>query len=330
MLLKNVLLGSLVVSGLLFISSAQASQSEMSFDQYLDELRQQALQGGISENTVDKLFPNIKLFKKATVNDEAQSGTQTLEHYLPALISESLVERSRGLYKANRVEFDRLGKRYGVQPRFVIALWGITSSLGRDVGDYPVLTVVASNAYRGDNEVFYRKQFIAGLRLLDNSEMDFFDLKSDWSGKMGYPHFSPSDYARYAKDGNGDGHIDIWHNLADAFASTAYYLKQQGWNDEGTWGRQVQVPKMFAQDLVGLDTQKSFAQWQALGVRRFDGSALPNVKNMQVSLIMPDGMMGRKYLVYDNYRALLKWDSSDYVALSLTYLSERIKYPVIN
>ncbi|QYJ84688.1 lytic murein transglycosylase [Shewanella mesophila] len=329
MFLKKILLGILLLSGLQLSAAALASQSEMSFEQYLDGLRQQALKEGISQAFVDKSFANIKLFKKALVSDK-QSAPQSLDHYLSSLVSEPLVEQSRALYKANKVEFERLGKQYQVQPRFVIALWGMTSSLGLDVGDYPVLTVIASNAYRGDNEEFYRKEFIAGLKLLQSSDIEFSGLKSNWSGKMGYPHFSPSDYATYAKDGNGDGNIDIWNNLADAFASTANYLKQLGWNDEGTWGRQVQVPKDISQDLVGLATQKPFLQWQELGVRRFDGSDLPKVKGMQVSLIMPDGITGRKYLVYDNYRALLKWNSSDYYGLSLTYLSERIKYPAID
>ena len=329
MFFKKILLGIALLSGLQLSATVLASQSEMSFEQYLDGLRQQALKEGISQGFVDKSFANIKLFKKALVNDQ-EFVPQTLEHYLSSLVSESLVEQSRALYKANKAEFDRLGKQYQVQPRFVIALWGMTSSLGLDVGDYPVLTVIASNAYRGDNEAFYRKEFIAGLKILQSSNMEFSALKSNWSGKMGYPHFSPTDYASYVQDGNGDGQIDIWTNLSDAFASTANYLKQLGWNDEGTWGRQVQVPKDISQDLVGLATQKSFLQWQELGVRRFDGSDLPKVKGMQVSLIMPDGITGRKYLVYDNYRTLLKWHSSDYFALSLTYLSERIKYPAID
>lgn len=329
MFLKKILLGILFLSGLPLSAAAVATQSKVSFEQYLDGLRQQALKDGISQDLVDKSFANIKLFKKARVNDE-QSAPQILEHYLSSLVSELLVEQSRALYKAHKIEFDRLGKQYQVQPRFVIALWGMTSSLGLDVGDYPVLTVIASNAFRGDNEDFYRKEFIAGLKLLQSSNVEFSALKSNWSGKMGYPHFSPTDYATYAKDGDGDGTIDIWSDLSDAFASTANYLKQLGWNDEGTWGRQVQVPKDISQELVGLATQKPFLQWQELGVRRFDGSDLPKVKEMQVSLIMPDGLTGRKYLVYDNYRALLKWNSSDYYALSLTYLSERIKYPAID
>lgn len=325
----NTLWGTLLLSTVLSIAVVEAKSSELSFEQYLDVLQQQALNEGVSATTVKQVFPQIKLFKKASFNANMPESPSNLEQYLSYLVPESIVTRSRSLYKANKTQFDLLGEQYGVQPRFIIALWGLTSQLGDDVGHYPVLTVAASNGYRGDNEVANRQAFMDALKLIEHKQVEFAELKSNALGKMGYAHFTPSDYARFAKDGDNDGVIDIWSNLSDAFASTAYYLNQLGWNDEATWGRQVQVPKAIPRDLIGLETHKSFAQWQALGVKRFDGSNLPSRQDMQVSLIMPDGINGRKYLVYDNYRALTQWNPSDFYALSLTYLSERIKFPAI-
>lgn len=324
----NTLWGSLLLSVVLSISAAEAAPSDLTFEQYLDMLQQQALAEGVSDATVSAIFPQIKLFKKASFNLEPPSIPLTLEQHLDQVTS-TLIEQSRSLYQANKAQFDRLGARYGVQPRFVIALWGLTSKSGDDVGHYPILAVTASNAYHGDNAAENRQAFIDALKVIERKQIDFNALMSNALGKMGYAHFSPSDYDRFGQDADDDGIIDIWHNLNDAFASTAYYLKQLGWNDQQTWGRQVQVPKAIPLDLIGIETRKSFAQWQALGVKRFDGTNLPNKQDMQVSLIMPDGIKGRKYLVYDNYRALTQWNASDYYLLSLTYLSERIKYPAI-
>ncbi|MCG9714264.1 lytic murein transglycosylase [Shewanella insulae] len=312
-------------------SSAQAQESALSYDQYLSGLKQQAVEQGIAQGTIDAVFNQIKLFKKAVVNEPAANGPNNLDTYLPKRVSEPLVEQARSLYRDNKALFDRLGKEYGVQPRFVLAYWGIASAF--DASDYPALTVIASNAYHGDqgspSDTKANGAFLAALKLMERDQLSFDSLKSDSTGLMGYPHFSPSQLAKYGKDGNGDGKVDIWHDLADAFATTANYLKQIGWNYHGTWGRQVKAPKELPQDLVGLEEHKGFDQWQALGVRRFNGSDLPSRKDMQVSLIMPDGRGGRSYLVYDNYRTLRKTQASDHLTLAVTYLSERIKYPAI-
>ena len=146
---------------------------------------------------------------------------------------------------------------------------------------------------------------------------------------MGQIQFTPSMYLSHAQDGNGDGNKDIWNNTLDALASAAAFLKSSGWKNQQTWGRQVRVPQEFDAELAALSVKKTFSQWSSLGLTRFDGSALPARDDMSVSLIMPDGPSGRKYLIYDNYRSLLAWNSSDYFAISVTYLSERLKYPPI-
>ncbi|QYJ92256.1 lytic murein transglycosylase [Shewanella spartinae] len=328
MFLKNVLLSALLANGLVLTSSLQAQESALSYDQYLSELKQQAVEQGIAQGTIDAVFDQIKLFKKAVVNEPAANGPQNspqnLDTYLPERVSEALVEEARSLYRDNKALFDRLGKEYGVQPRFVLAYWGIASAF--DASDYPALTVIASNAYHGDGQ---DAAFLAALKLMERDKLSFDSLKSDATGLMGYPHFTPKQLAKYGKDGNGDGKVDIWQNLADAFATTANYLKQLGWDYDGTWGRQVKSPSELPKDLVGLEVHKGFDQWQALGVRRFNGSDLPSRKDMQVSLIRPDGKGGRSYLVYDNYRVLRQTQASDHLTLAVTYLSERIKYPEI-
>ncbi len=333
MVFKKTYFGCLLVCNLFSVSFVHATASDISFADYLESLKTQALSQGVSSTTVDALFPKIKRFKKAQAIEEAhaqfQIKPQNLDEYYPTLVSETLVAQSRTLYAEHIDDFEQLGMQYGVQPRFVIALWGLTSALGQDVGDYPVLTVMVSNAYHHDNPAA-REEIITALQFFEQRKLTFETLTSNGDGYIGYPHFSMSDYILYAIDGDADGKIDIQHNLADAFASTALFLKQSGWDDQSTWGRQVQVPESIDLEFVGLTVQKSFTQWQALGVRRFNGDDLPERDDIKASLLMPDGLAGRKYLVYDNYRAIAKWNSSPYYALSLTYLSERIKFPVIN
>ena len=142
------------------------------------------------------------------------------------------------------------------------------------------------------------------------------NFKGSWAGAMGQVQFMPSSFLRYAVDQDGDGKKDLWGNLADVFGSAANYLSQNGWREDQTWGRRVRVPERLDPALLGLDTRKSLATWQALGVRQQDGSPLP-VVDMQASLIRPDDIHGRSYLAYDNYRVLRHWNRSPYFVVAV-------------
>jgi len=153
----------------------------------------------------------------------------------------------------------------------------------------------------------------------------------------------PTSFLAYAVDGDGDGKKDIWQNQVDIFASMANYLQKEGWNDELTWGRQVKLPANFDISLAipkntgsrknwlkaWSKTEKTLAQWQALGIRRADGTNLPNVA-IKAALVFPDDERGRAYLAYDNYKSLMHWNLSYYFVSSVGHLSDRIKFPPIH
>lgn len=107
------------------------------------------------------------------------------------------------------------------------------------------------------------------------------------------------------------------------FASAAYYLQQHGWKGEETWARRVRAPQTLDPTLVGLTVSKPVSAWRALGVVNLDGSSLPAVAQ-QASLVMPDDKEGRAYLAYDNYKALMGWNRSNYFVVAVGYLADRI------
>lgn len=330
MVLGKQILALTCCLSLLPVTAMAQSETQGSFSDYVAVLKQEAADKGFSQQTIDAVFPKIKMFKKAKATNSNQAETPiTLETYLPQVVPQSKVDLARAFYKQHYAELEKIGKRYGVQPRFIVALLGIESNLGQSPANYPVLSVTASLAYEGQRETYFRSEFFAALKIIDQGGFSFAELKSNATGSMGKAFFLPSVYLSYAQDGDGDGKKDIWGNSSDALASVAYYLQQTGWKESETWGRQVWVPKQFEPSVASLSIKKTFNEWQALGVRRFDGSDLPKREDMQISMVMPDGINGRKYLVYDNYRGLLQWNASDYFAISVTYLSERIKYPPI-
>jgi membrane-bound lytic murein transglycosylase B len=161
------------------------------------------------------------------------------------------------------------------------------------------------------------------LCILDQGHIVVDNMSGSWAGAMGQCQFMPSSFRKFAQDFNNDGKQDIWTTLSDVFASAANYLAMSGWNHDQTWGREVIVPKSIDKKLLKLDIQKSLQQWQDLGVRRLNRSALPKT-NLQASIIQPDGPSGKSYLVYENFRVLLKWNRSFSFAIAVGRLSDKI------
>ncbi len=292
------------------------------FRQYLAQLQQQTRPLGFDETWLDSQFSRIKRFKTVSpapvVKDEAPA---TLETFLPNRFSQTQINQAMQLLDDHGELLAQLENEYGIQPRFLIALWGVVSDFQLTSSAYPLLSVTSSLAYeqQGDSE-----EVVAALRLLAAHNLDSEELLGERDGKLAKSGFTPSMLLEYGRDGDKDGKVDHRNSVADVLASYANFLSNQGWNSDQIWGRQVKVPQDYAGP-SGIAHQADFVDWQSVGVRRFNGQDLPNRADMQPSLVQPDGAAGRSYLVYDNYRALLAWDQDHYFALSVSYLSERIR-----
>ncbi|WP_445772618.1 lytic murein transglycosylase [Shewanella sp.] len=319
MILK-IMLSAIIYS--LLSSLVIAKSNHQQFEDYLLTLQQKSINAGISADVVNRHISEIKIFKKANrVNKESH----TLETFIPLTIPEITVSTARAMLQQHELLLNKISQRYQVQPRFLMALWGVNSRFGEVPGDYPSLSVLASLAFKGDNETLYVNEFIAALKLIEQKYIPITLLRSSSTGAMGQMQMMPSKILQYAVDSDQDGQIDIWNSNEDAFATAANMLLQQGWQFDSTWGRQVKATMMLDPNLLGLDRTHTFSTWQAYGIRRFNGDDLPSRSDMSVSLIAPDGEKGRFYLVYNNFRLLHQLTPSIHDTLALTYLSEKIK-----
>jgi membrane-bound lytic murein transglycosylase B len=188
------------------------------------------------------------------------------------------------------------------------------------------MSVLVSLAFSEPQNQEFRSQIFAALTALDKDASHQADFRSDWAGKLGMLNFSVLNYLTSGQDFDQDAFADIWQSNADAFASVAKFLADKGWNKEQTWGRQVKLPTKFDSKYLGFAQAKTLTQWQQLGVRRFNGKSLPRAK-IKAALIAPDGVNGRIYLAYGNYKVLLDWQNSQYFVSAVGFLADRIKYP---
>jgi membrane-bound lytic murein transglycosylase B len=328
-------------SSVLAVSNKVLTQA--GFDLYVNDIKAEAIGKGYDAKFIEQSFSLVKFHKRAVKADRNQpEKVETLDTYLPKRIPQWKVDKARNKYKEHKAILENVSDEYNVQPRFIVALWGLETNFGRIMGNYNVVSALTTLAYEGRRETFFKKELYAALTILKEGHITNEAMKGSWAGAMGQNQFMPTSFLAYAVDGDGDGMKDIWGNQSDVFSSMANYLKKEGWDDSLTWGRQVKLPSDF--DLgyaipkntgsrknwlkAWGEKEKTLVQWQRLGIRRADGTDLPKV-DVKAALVFPDDENGRVYLAYNNYKSLMHWNLSYYFVSSVGHLSDRIKFPPI-
>lgn len=314
-----------IVVALAMIAVQPAWSRDADFATWLDGVRVEARQNGISDKTMDAAFAGVAPIPRVIELDRSQpESTLTFAQYMARVIPESRVREGREKFAANRAELEDAQRRFGVQARFIVALWGIETNFGKHTGGFSVVAALATLAYDGRRSEYFRKELMAALQILEEGHITADAMKGSWAGAMGQSQFMPTSFTRFAVDADGDGRRDIWTTKADVFGSAANYLARSGWRGDKTWGRKVKLPPGFDRGLADMKVQKTLAEWESLGVRRADGSDLPKVAGMKASLIFPGDENAPPHLVYENFRTILKWNRSHYFATAVGTLADRI------
>lgn len=294
------------------------------FDTWLTTLKKEAAARGITKNTISKAFTGIKPIERVLELDRQQPEfTLTFWKYLDGRVTDQRIERGRQLLQEHADLLHSIEKKYGVQPRFLVAFWGLETNFGDYLGSFPVIASLATLAFDPRRSDFFRDELFAALKILDEGHIDVAAMRGSWAGAMGQPQFMPTTFIHNAVDEDGDGRKDIWHSLADVFGSAANYLSRSGWDNRRTWGREVLLPDNFDISQADLNNKKKLNEWQKMGVRRIDGRDLPAV-DMDASLLVPAGYTGPAFLVYSNYEAILTWNRSQFYAIAVGHLADRL------
>jgi membrane-bound lytic murein transglycosylase B len=305
-------------------ASAGEDPSALDFQDWLAALRAEALAKGISEATLNAALRDVAPVTRAVELDRRQPEfTQTFWTYLDQRVNEDRRKRGRMLLAKHLSLLERIHAQYGVPPRYIIAFWGLETNFGDYRGSFRVIDNLATLAFDQRRSHFFRAQLLDALRIIEDGHILPDAMVGSWAGAMGHMQFMPSTFIGHAVDYTGDGRKDIWGSLPDAFSSAAHFLSNMGWQPNQTWGREVRLPENFDLLLATLNTRKTLTQWSALGVRQANGKPLPQV-DMQGALVLPQGRLGPAFLVYENFRAIMRWNRSIHYAISVGHLADRI------
>lgn len=331
---------SVVALSLCGVSSMTLANEQQDFQSWLADLKVEAKKRGYSDLLIKEALAGLKPYPKAIKSDRAQPEfKRTFKRYSTKRLSEWRIKTGLKKKKQHQELLKKVGKAYGVQPRFILAFWGLETNYGSYTGNNDIIRSLATLAYDKRRGPYFRKELFNALTILKEGHIELKDMKGSWSGAMGQGQFMPSSFLKLAQDFDGDGKKDIWNNEADVFASIANYLKHYGWNDQQTWGRQVTLPdngKALLQQVEQVTPEKgcralrahseklSLAQWNELGIRRLNTHELPAV-DVKATLTVPDGVSGDAFLTYGNFRTILRYNCANSYAITVGLLSDKLK-----
>jgi membrane-bound lytic murein transglycosylase B len=315
--------------------SPATSTERLDFPVFVERLRVEAAERGISEDTIKLALTTLEPSPSVIERDQTQAElVLSIDDYLARRLTRPVIRTARANATKHKALLARVHDKYGVSPRFIVAIWGLESNFGRFSGVRPTIQALATLAWEGRRGPFFRGELMDALTILDRKHAALEQLKGSWAGAMGQTQFMPSSYLKWAEDFDEDGDRDIWRSTPDVFASIANYLKSHGWSSQRTWGREVTLPDSditAIREKAGMRVEGCRAEremtkllplqaWRDLGVKTADGKALPRVE-IEASLLSTGK---RTFLVYGNYDALLEYNCAHSYALAVALLSERI------
>jgi len=300
------------------------SPQDVKFNQFVSDFRATALAAGITPATYDLAMGGIR--RNARVEELTTIQPEFVKpiwNYLDSAASPARVSDGQSHLAANAATLTAIEAKYGVPREILVSIWGNETDYGRGTGGFNLFEALATLAYDGPRTDFGRTELLAALKMVQQERLDPRQMISSWAGAFGQLQMLPSTFLKSAVDGDGDGRRDLWHSAPDALASAASEVASDGWERGHVWGYEVRLPANFPYELADGDIQKPIADWSALGVRAADGTALrPNGENG--AILLPAGMRGPAFMVFANYKVILKYNNATSYAIAVCTLADMI------
>lgn len=305
------------------LATGPAALAQGNFNAWLATFKAEVRAKGISQATLDAAFAGVSPIESILALERKQpEGRVTFEQYRDGRLNDRRVNGGRKMIAEHAELLQTVGARFGVDPEIIVALWGMETSYGGYTGKTPVIGALTTLAFGGLRPDAFRRELYYALRIVEEGHITPDRMIGSWAGAMGQAQFMPTAFADFAIDFDGDGRKDIWHTHADVFASTANFLSQVGWRAGEPWGQPARIPDEFDDELAGVSVIKSLLQWRKYGVRLEDGGELP-ASEREASVVRL-GRGGPVFLVFSNFRVIMRWNRSSYFAATVGQLADRI------
>ncbi len=244
--------------------------------------------------------------------------------YRPIFLTERRIAEGAAFLGRHRELLSRMEDRFGVPSELIVAILGVETSYGANLGRHRVLdALVTLGFYHPPRQTFFTRELKHLFALAAEQGLDLGELRGSYAGAMGMGQFMPSSYRSYAVDGDGDGRIDLWTSMPDVFASVANYLARHGWQR----GEPVAVPAERLPEArdpgpVLLEANRRVKDLAALGFR---SGILSDDDPRPVNLVRLDAEHGPEYwIAFPNFYVITRYNRSALYAMAVHQLAQAI------
>ena len=328
-LLKNISF-IIIFQFLLVVFAFAETNINDDFNKWLKNYKEDALNKGISQRTLDITFKNVQFLEKVIGYDRKQPEFyEDTVTYVKKRATDSRAKTATKLYKKNKNLFINVEKKFKVEKEILLALWGIETNFGKHVGKMDIISCIATLSFDKRRSSFFSSQLFTLLELVEENLIDPNTLYGSWAGAYGNFQFMPSTINNYAIDYDGNNKIELKASLKDSLASAANYINKIGWKKGEPCFYEVKLTKKIRKKYLNSSAKKlknklPISKWRKMGIVNIDGSELTD--NYKAALIFPDQKpQSPTFLVFNNYEKILKWNRSLRFGISVCTLANKIK-----
>jgi lytic murein transglycosylase len=231
-------LPAIALAALVLTSAAPAISAPCgsgTFEAWLEDFKKEAASKGIAPAAIQTGLAGVTLDNAVLTRDKSQKVfSQTFEEFSGRMVPPRMTRGSDKLKQYGSV-LSRIEQTYGVPPEVIVAIWGLETDFGVNIGKFPTIRSLATLAYDCRRSDTFKAELMDALRIVERGDIAPQDLKGAWAGEIGQTQFMPSSYVKYAVDFDGNGHRDLLRSVPDVLASTANFLAGYGWQKGKDW-----------------------------------------------------------------------------------------------
>ena len=269
-----------------------------------------------------QIRPNTTVLK--LIQPPASPLQRSWERYRPRFLNERRIERGVQFWQENQAALVKARALYGVPEEIIVAIIGVETEYGRNMGNFKVLEALATLAFRYPPRAdFFRAELEQFLLLARENGMDPLAIKGSFAGALGIPQFMPGSQRRFAVDFDNDQRVDLAGSVDDAIGSVGRFLEQHGWQA----GQPIAVPALTPTDPdralleAGIRPSLKVASLAAQGIT---ADADPQATATLIDLASP-GRETEYWLGFENFYVITRYNRSSFYAMSVFQLAEAIR-----
>jgi lytic murein transglycosylase len=224
-----------LLAALMTSARAEPACGSGTFEAWLGNFKNEAAAKGIARDAIDTGLAGVTLDQSVLAHDREQHVfKQSFEQFSGRMVPPRL-KRGHNLMLQYGSALSRIEQRYGVPGAVLVAIWGLETDFGVNIGKFPTIRSIATLAYDCRRTEMFRAELFDALRIVAHGDLKPAEMRGAWAGEIGQTQFMPSSYVKFAVDFDGNGRADLLHSPTDVLASTANYLSSYGWQRGKDW-----------------------------------------------------------------------------------------------